>query len=142
MKKLALFFFFAVISFAFTACSGENTPSDDVNAQNGFAKEWRIVAAKFGREVAEASMFENYRIQLNADGSYSVVNPDGFPSPSAGVSGNWLSNAVGSEITFDGTTAVTVVFFSPSGEMMTWEWDVRLPGKERTTYRFELEAVK
>jgi hypothetical protein len=141
MKKIALFFFFAVIAFAFSACSGPGN-GDDTTAQSGFVKEWRIVAAKFGREVPDAAMFENYRIRLEANGNYTVINPDGFPSPTSGMAGGWNTNAVGSELTFDNATTVTVVFFSPSGQLMTWEWDVRLPGKERTTYRFELEATR
>ncbi len=83
-------------------------------------------------------MFADYRITFRPDGTYQVVNPAGAPSFTRNATGTFtVSNRL---LNFDGgaTIAREISVGTLNPNRLMFEFDVVLPGKSATTYRFEL----
>ncbi|MCS7019038.1 MAG: hypothetical protein RMJ87_06425 [Cytophagales bacterium] len=131
-----------LIVLSITGCADKNNASDTINllftilSQRGGT--WRVNSATFGNEEAPLNMFADYRITFRPDGSYQVTNPAGAPSFTRNASGKYM--AFDRLLTFD--DGVTVAREISTGALnpnrLLFEFDVTLPGKATTTYRFEL----
>lgn len=142
MKK-QLFIWFAALATALSVTGCVNQSAGDaadllftILSQRGGT--WRINNATFGNEEAPFTMYADYRITFRPDGSYQVTNPAGAPSFTRTASGRYsASNRI---VIFDGgvTTAREVSQGPLNPNRLILEFDVTLPGKATTTYRFEL----
>lgn len=146
MKKVLVALAVLASILVFSSCDN-NIDGDGLKPltkEQVISRTWIVTAANFGREIAPAGMYANYSISFTEDGTYSVVNPDGVPSPNltSSNSGNWDLNLSETQIVFDGgsdlTVPVQLVYVEPAAKSMEWEWDVQLPGKVRTKYEFTL----
>jgi hypothetical protein len=100
---------------------------------------WRVASASFGDEEASLNMFDDYRITFRPDGTYQVANPKGAPSFTRRAGGRYAVTAE-RVLVFDGgeTTAREITRGNLRPDRLIFEFDVTLPGKSTTTYRFEL----
>ncbi|WP_448519565.1 hypothetical protein [Rhodoflexus sp.] len=145
MKKQIYISLVALVSaFLVAACGNlQSSGGEAINIlQNILAQgngTWRVASASFGDEEASLNMFDDYRITFRPDGTYQVTNPKGAPSFTRRASGRY---AVTMErvLVFDGgeTTAREMTRGNLRPDRLIFEFDVTLPGKSTTTYRFEL----
>ncbi len=150
MKKALVYLVIVFVGVVMSSSSCKKNEENDARmlAMLKISKMWQVHAASFGTENADADMYANYMLELMADGSYKIMNPDAVPSPNMTMNneGTWEFDTERNTIIFDNDTPqegmVYVVFTSIDGTAMNWEWDVKLEGKTRTTYRFEMESAE
>jgi hypothetical protein len=149
MKKTLLYFLLVFVGVGMSASSCNDDDADQLmSAMRKISKTWRVTEASFGTEEAVEGMYANYSITFTQEGGYSVINPEGVPTPTHGVdnTGTWGYDLAQKVINFDAGSPqenmVYVTYLAVDGNQMQWEWDVELEGKTRTTYRFTLEAVR
>ena len=136
-------FVFSLFLLSFSSCTQDgsidvNSPLFTILTENG--GKWKVVAAKFGDQEVDLSLFTRFRLEFRKDGLYVHTNPDGVLSPSAvltGSTGKWAEVGKNS-IQFDGKVTVREVSSSLSSNKLILEWEVNVPGKVTTTYRLEL----
>ncbi|WP_338761459.1 hypothetical protein WAF17_15545 [Bernardetia sp. ABR2-2B] len=133
--RIFAFFILLIGVGAFTSCSSLSQDTDE--ATNGaFVGSWKLTEAKFGSETAKPESFAGFVVALNSSNTYVITNPTSFPVPSKPVG---TYEASGGSLIFDGSTSVRLV--NTSGNSMTWEWEVSIPGKATTTYIYTFTRI-
>jgi hypothetical protein len=139
MKRSILLLF----AFIFLAVSCRSTEPVSLTLTSILTSknQWMVTEAKFGNEDARPGQYSRFRVEFKADGTYKITNPDGAPTfnrNNPASIGTWKETSPERGIMMDNLMLIRETSNTLNPSRVIFEWNVTIPGKQTTLYRFVL----